>query len=116
MDIGKLRHQVCLQRPVDTQDEYGKSVTTWEQMARAHAAVQSASGTENVDNGQITAQVTHIVSLRYLPGLTPHWRVLWDGKILQIVEIKTDATARRWQTLKCSEVLNGTPEGLCTWR
>ena len=115
MDIGRMRHLVCLQRPVDTQDEFGKSVTTWEQFAAVHAQVQSSAGSESVDNGQIAAQLTHIVSIRYLPGLTPHWRVLWNGKNLQIVEIKTDATARRWQTLKCSEVLNGTPESICTW-
>lgn len=114
MDVGKLRHTVCLQQPIDSQDEFGKALSTWASVATVHAQVQSSAGSESVDNGQITAQLTHVVTARYFPGLSPHWRVLWNGKILQIIEIKTDATAKRWQVLKCSEVVNVNAETLCS--
>ena len=116
MDVGKLRHTVCLQRPIDSQDEFGKALSTWASVATVHAQVQSSAGSESVDNGQITALLTHVVTVRCFPALSPHWRVLWNGKVLQILEIKVDATAKRWQILKCSEVVNGNPEAVCSGR
>jgi SPP1 family predicted phage head-tail adaptor len=116
MDLGKLRHTVCLQQPIDSQDEFGKALSTWASVATVHAQVQSSAGSESVDNGQITAQLTHVVTVRCFPGLSPHWRVLWHGKILQILEVKTDATAKRWQILKCSEVVSGQSEAVCVGR
>lgn len=114
MDPGKLRHTVCLQYPVSGQDEYGKSFVTWQPVATVHAMVQSSAGTETVDFGQITASITHIVTMRWYPRLTSHWRVVWGKRVLQIIEVKNDVTARKTMTLKCSEVVDGAGSDCCS--
>lgn len=105
MNIGKLRHIVTLQKPIAAPDQWGKAEYNWQSVAAVHAQIQSSAGSETVVLGKRQAVITHIVTIRHFEGVTPHWRLCWQGRTLEVVEVKQDQTFKISMTLKCSEVI-----------
>jgi SPP1 family predicted phage head-tail adaptor len=84
MDIGKLRHRVTLATPGDpVPDGDGGATVTWTTLAaRRAASVQPATAhaLERLMAKTTETIATHIVTVRYLPGVTTKTRVTFhDG-------------------------------------
>ena len=107
MEPGKLRHTIRLEKPVRIADSNGVSRLTWQTVATVKAGIQSAAGAETIVTNQLTATITHIVTMRHLAGVNPALRVVWtdENRVFQIIEVKQDSTFRRVMVLKCAEVL-----------
>lgn len=103
----RLRHRVTIQRPVDTQDEYtGDIERSWQTVHEAvPAEVLTGPGRELHAAGTKLAETSARINLRWFPGLSHEMRILWDGKVYDIVSIETDATARREYRLHCKDGL-----------
>lgn len=125
MRAGRLRHRIHLQWPVKGQDETsGDSTLTWAtatledgtELDNVPAEVLTGPGREQKAAGATHAETAARINLRWFSGLSPEWRILWDGyfdsngdydgKIYNITSIETDATARREYWLTCSEGLS----------
>lgn len=87
MKIGKLRHRVILQRKEITEDELKQQSETWVDFAYIWAAIQPLSGREYFSARQETAQVTTRITIRYLKGVTPDMRVLFNEKVYEILSV-----------------------------
>lgn len=105
MRAGRLRHEVTIQQPTLSQDGTGDPVPSWSAFATVWAAVEPASGRERFLDQQRFADTSHVVTLRYLPGLLPTMRVLFGSRVLRILAILNIDERGREHRLLCQEVL-----------
>lgn len=87
MRAGRLRHRIEIQQPVTVQDVYGEPLTTWERHALCWASAEPLRGQELFNARQTLAEVNVRFRLRYLAGVEPDMRVLFDGRTFDLVEI-----------------------------
>lgn len=79
---------MTLERPTTTQNSLGEHVTTWATWRECWAAVEQLSGSESARADQLSAIATHLVTIRYVAGLTEKDRVrLRDDTILAITAL-----------------------------
>lgn len=118
MEAQRYRHRIEIQEKVETQDsETGDVGHTWETFYldsdtpcdEVPAEVLTGPGREFNAADAKQAETTARVAFRWFPGLLPTMRILWDGKVYDIVSIETDLTARREYRLRCKDgVTDGT--------
>ncbi len=77
----------------------------WVEVARRRSRIVSAAGGESLSSGKLRADITHVVTLRAVAGVTSAMRVKWlaTGRVFEIIEAKYDATFGRDLVLKCVE-------------
>ncbi len=101
---GQLRHPARLQKPVQTRDDYGGVVTTWETEYWFHCAVDPQRGAERQQTQQVQAITTVILLARWDNRFTPSKRIKTMSKIFNI-EAVLDADGRgRMAELHCQEL------------
>lgn len=112
---GKYRHRVEIQEATDDQDEETGTITrTWSTvyldtdlpLDAVPAEVLTGPGRELHAAGTKLAETTARINLRWFPGLREDMRILWDGKVYDILSIETDSTARREYRLRCKDGLS----------
>jgi head-tail adaptor len=109
----RLRHRVEFQAQVVTQDSDGETDLTWSTaevdgllLDCVPAEVLTGPGREFFAADSKRAQAVARITVRWFPGLSAAWRVVWEGRTFNIESIETDATARRDLRLRCSEGVN----------
>lgn len=107
MNIGKLRHRVTLQKQINTQNDYGAFVTTWQDIATIWAEIKPISGREYFEVSQVQSEVTTQIWIRYCDGIEPTMRVAHNGKQYEIVSVLNYQGLNKTLQLMCKEKLNG---------
>jgi SPP1 family predicted phage head-tail adaptor len=103
-ESGKLKEYVTIEKPSTSQDSLGKP-NGWVAFAsNLPAEVQDQSGRETYLAAQrFVDQVSHVVKIRFLPGINGNMRVLWNGRILQIQAVLQPDGKRIEHRLICLE-------------
>jgi SPP1 family predicted phage head-tail adaptor len=107
MRSGKLRHTVTLQSLVETQDGYGGTTESWTDFATVRASVEPLQGREYFAAQQERAEVTTRFRIRYIPGVLPTMRIMFDGRAFNIESIINPNERNRELHLMAVEVLDG---------
>lgn len=107
MQAGKLRERVAIQQKSVIRDGFGAEQITWSALDTVWANVRSLDGTESVESSvdQVVVVISHSVLIRYRAGLSPAMRLVWRGKVLQILSIVESDNRQRQLILKCSEIV-----------
>jgi len=84
MRIGKLRHKVSIQKLESTQDALGGKVESYTHFCDAWAEIRPVSGREYFIDNQRYARCTHSIIVRFVPGITPSMRVLFNDRVFDI--------------------------------
>jgi len=87
MDAGKLRERVTVQQASENRNRLGESILSWATFAEVWASIQGVSAREYLLAGQQQIDISHRVTMRYLPGLTQKMRLSWRGRTLEIVSV-----------------------------
>jgi SPP1 family predicted phage head-tail adaptor len=87
MKIGRLRHRIKLQTYTAFRDSFGAEEPEWTDVATVWASVTPASGKEYFASAQTNAELTTKITMRYLSGITPNMRVVFDERIFEIVSV-----------------------------
>lgn len=106
MDARDLIHRITIQRDAGTTtDAHGQPVPDWKTFAERWAWIQPISGNERYINQQLVASLTHKIMLRYLAGVTAQMRVLFKGRVFEIVAPPVNWEERSIEmVLLCREV------------
>lgn len=108
----RLRHRITFQKPVYTQDPLtGEMTLTWVTVefggrSEMPAEVLTGPGREIVVDSAKQAETTARINCRWFPVDRVElyqWRILWDGRIFNIISAETDLTARREWRLRCKD-------------
>lgn len=99
----RLRHRVTIQELVEVQNTTTGAVTReWEDfLADIPAEVLTGAGREFVQSGATQSEIAARINMRWFPGLTQKYRIVWDTNIYNILSIETDMTGRQEYRLKC---------------
>lgn len=106
---GKYRHRIEFQEQVETRDDNGGVVLTWqtvEGLSSVPAEVLTGPGRELVAANAQQAETVARINCRWFPGLQATWRILWDGHVYNIRPPETDSTARREYRIQCTDGVN----------
>lgn len=87
MRAGKLRYRVSIMEPVETQNEYGEAITTWNALAVVWASKEDLAGREYFAAQQTESEVTTRFRMRYHAGLTSKMRLTLSGTDYDIQSI-----------------------------
>lgn len=77
--LSLMRERVEIQSRTLAADSYGGQVATWATAATVWGKVEPLSGREAWQAQQVRPDVTHKVTIRAYPGLTPKHRLRVDG-------------------------------------
>ncbi len=101
--IGDMRRWITIEQQAPTQNARGEEVPTWTTFATAWAAIIPLSGRELLAAQQIQASVTHRIVLRYLSGLDPSMRIVYNGRYFDIQQVININEQSRQMELQCIE-------------
>ena len=87
IDAGKLRERVTIQQATEARNALGETVLSWATFAERWASVEGVSAREALELGQADVSITHRVRMRYVDGMTHNMRLLWRGRVLEIVSL-----------------------------
>ena len=87
LDIGRMRERVTVQQATERRNSLGETTLEWATYAARWASVQGVSSREALELGQVDISVTHRVRMRYVDGMTHNMRLLWRGRVLEIVSL-----------------------------
>jgi SPP1 family predicted phage head-tail adaptor len=100
MRAGRLRHRITIQDYTESQNTFGEVTKNWTDYATVWAAVEPVKGREFWESQQINAEITTKVTIRYLAGIKPKMRILYDTRIFEIDSvINVDERNRELQLL-----------------
>ncbi len=105
MAAGRFRHRITLQELVTGQDEAGQPVDMWQDVATVWAAVEPLRGREYFAAQQVQAEVTTRIRIRYRRGIRPEMRVLYDGRLFNILSVIDPEERHVELQLMCREVV-----------
>jgi SPP1 family predicted phage head-tail adaptor len=107
MLAGRLRKRITIQQPTVVRGASGEAQESWSTFATVWARVapyeQRNRTVEGLQAASITNTQLHVVTLRYLPGLTTAMRVLFGTRILQVTEIVNLEERNREMHVLCIE-------------
>lgn len=103
MRAGKLDREITIQRSTRVRDDSGNSVYTWSDIATLRAQIVQASTEEFIRGWGASDETVIIFRVRWLDGIQLSDRILLDGRIHNLKEIK-EIGRRRGLELRSIEV------------
>ena len=102
---GQLRHQVILRRDAtSTSNTFNETVKTGnDDLGTVWASINSLQGREFENSSITVSELTHIIMIRFIDGLTTNHRVIFDSRIFEIVSIKNIEEREALLRLECKE-------------
>ena len=84
-----LRHRLTLQEEVQTGDDAGGYVRSWEDVTDVWAQIipaksSSLRGAENLFAAQLQASTSHLITLRYRNDITASHRLIFESRVFNI--------------------------------
>ena len=107
MRAGPMRHRVTIQRRSTAVDAAGGAVDAWEEVATRYASMDRANGSEVWASAQRSGRVPTVFRLRYLAGVVPAMRLLFDGRVYNILSAVDQAGRREELTIAAEELVEG---------
>jgi SPP1 family predicted phage head-tail adaptor len=104
----RLRHRITIQEKAEEFTSYGEGIgyvwTTW--AADVPAEVLTGPGRDFITAAAKQSETSARINMRWVPGLLPSMRILWDGRVYDIESMETDVTARKEWRLRCVDGAN----------
>lgn len=80
-----MRHQVRIEVQTSTQDAAGQRVEYWTTVAERRAAIERTPGSEVWASAQRHGLVPTVFRLRYMDGVSPGMRLIYDERVFDIL-------------------------------
>jgi SPP1 family predicted phage head-tail adaptor len=80
MNFGRFRHRITIQSVSLVKDGFGDVTENWADFATVWAAVDPIAGAEWFDGKTSGATTTTRFRIRYLSGLLPTMRIVFNGR------------------------------------
>ena len=101
--IGKMRHKIEIQSPVNTTDTGGGSARTWSTVSTRFAEVRPVKGAESLRQGQVQETLSYEIIMRHTDEIGTNYRVKFGDRILNIRHLRNENQRNRYTILECEE-------------
>lgn len=105
INAGQLDKRMILQAPTIARADDGAETITWTTLATIWAGIRTLRGREYWQAQQVNSDVTHEVLIRYRARLSPRFRLIFEGRTLEILSIQNADEGRTDLILLCKEVV-----------
>ncbi len=105
MRAGQLRTRVTIEQVTETRDTFGDPVPSWGTFAARYADVLPQSGREFIAARQRWPELSHLVRLRAVAGITPKMRARIGARVLDILAVLDQESRGREVVLACRELV-----------
>ena len=105
MRAGRLNKKIIIESKTEVIDSVGDVAETWSTFATVWAEVRTQSGREFIQAKETHSELTHVVTMRYLSGVTPKMRINNGGEYLNILSVFDPTTRKKELRLFCNEQL-----------
>ena len=103
--MGELSRRITIQHRIGGHDSFGQNLLTWADFLSCWASIEITSATE-VDAAQaLLAEVLYQIVILYRPTVTASMRVIYQGKVLEILSVTDDGLRHERLTLTCKQGL-----------
>ena len=99
----ELRHRVILEELDREADEGGGFVEDWAEVAELASDIRPADGIETVEADRLAGSVTHLIVLRYRPGVVPAMRFRKGARVFHVLSVIDVDEGNRWLKCLCEE-------------
>ena len=103
---GDLDRRVSVQQRGSNVDANGQQSMVWTELFSSWANIAPMGGTEMLAAQAINAESTHNVVMRWRPNVTAGMRLVYQGRVFNILNINDQNMAHQILELTCSEGLN----------
>lgn len=103
---GDFNRRVTIQQRGAAKDGFGQATQTWTDLLSCWARIEPLSGRELVMAQAQNAEVTHLVEIIYRPTITAAMRVVYQGRIFNVLSVIDPDMAHVSLELLCSEGIN----------
>lgn len=109
-ELGRLRHMIRLENPGDpVPDGDGGYTQTWTGLTSAYipASIEpaTASKLERTVAATVASQITHLIHMRYVAGVTTKTRVVFGARTFNINGVENVLERNVELILSCQEVV-----------
>lgn len=84
---GAMKERVLIQAPSESRNSLGETTIGWEDAGEVWASVDGLSSREILQAMQANVIASHKIRIRFFPEITPHHRVVWRGKNLEVASV-----------------------------
>jgi len=102
MNSGRLRERITVQKRVQSQDEFGQPIDTWQDYIGLYADVVSLTGREFFQAKAVGSDITTRIMTRYYPGIKTDQRILCRENTYDIEAVLPDRLRTRLEIV-CRE-------------
>ena len=103
MNIGRMNQRIEIFGNILKEDEMGQSVNELVLFKKVWADVTPKSGTEKTEAGEVRAETSYRVRIRYIPGITQDMLLCLKGKWMEIRSIINLYERNRTIEMDCVE-------------
>lgn len=82
--IGELNKLITIESREEVDDGAGGFEEVWNTFANAWAKMRPVSARERFFGEKLDHNVTHVVTIRHIPGLKAEMRIVFDGRHLHV--------------------------------
>lgn len=100
---GEMRHQISIQVRSTARDAVGEPSNIWNDFANVRAALVTTPGKEIWASAQREGRVPVLFRIRYLEGVTPAMRVVFGGKVHNILSAIDPDNGRKLEMVLTTE-------------
>ena len=103
MRTGELRSFITIESPVITKSKTGAATTTWETFRQVYAHIEQLRGYEKQSANATWPGADYKITLRFIAGLLPTYRIVFEDKIFSIFAINDVDMRHREIELVCQQ-------------
>ena len=82
-----MDERVTIQTPSADRNQLGEATIEWSALKTVWASVDGLSSREVLQAMQANVIASHRIRIRYLDGVTPHCRIVWRGRTMEIASV-----------------------------
>ena len=102
---GELTHQIIIQIKSITQDAELNSIITWLDWRKVWASPLPKTGREYYRLATNNSEITEAFKVRYIAGVSPHQRLKFRGKYLEIIDVINEGERNIELSLTCKGII-----------
>jgi head-tail adaptor len=90
MKTKNYRETGVIERAIQGRNSLGETIENWVEFAPVRASVTETGSSEQTRRGQVDTTISHLVSLRFVPGVRSKMRFRWtsgDNRLLYIASV-----------------------------
>ena len=104
LTAGNLRNKIDFQRESSIPDGAGGTNLIWDDLfVQVPAFIKPVSGNETLHSMRLEARISHKIYIRYMSGIKPSDRILFDGRPMQIRALINIEERNRWYEISADE-------------